>query len=369
MLRRFLVMSVATAALALSAGIGFLAADWPFLHRLWRLPAVTADWRAAVPTPLVTIDGGSSPFFPTAAAGERTVGEEALAEAEAWARAHESAALLVLHRGKVQLERYWQGLGRDARYPAQSLSASLLGLLYGRALADGRIGSLDTSVDRWIEEWRGEPRGAITLRQLLWNVSGLEPAAADGPLGLLGKAGRLRYGTEIARAALSFDLAHEPGTHFAVSPVDAQLLGIVLERASGESYPQVVAHSLWRPIGAGVAALSLDRRGGMAAVFDGLSVAPGDLLRLGALLADDGAVNGRQVLPPGWIHDMGRGSMPNPQFGLGVRALDGEGLLMAGDGRAVWVWPKDELVIVRLGPAVPGWDAPAMPDILRRNLH
>lgn len=366
MLRRLLVMFVAAGALIASAGIGFLAADWPFLHRLWQLPADTTEWRDAVRTPLAAFDGGGTPFFPVAGAGERTLDDAALAEATAWAEASGAVALLVLHRGKLQLEHYWQGYTRDTLYPVQSMSRSLLGLVYGRALAEGRIDSLDTRVDHWLDEWHGEARGAITLRQLLWNVSGLEVPALDGWAGRLGKGGRLRFGTEFERAALSFDLEHEPGTHFAVSPVDAQLLGVILERATGERYEDFVGRSLWQAIGAGVGEFNLDRRGGMAAVFDGLRAAPGDLLRLGALLVTDGVVAGRAVLPPGWTQEMTRGSVPNPHHGLDVWSLGGDGIMLAGDGRFIWASPADQLVIVRLGRATPGWDAGALPRILRR---
>ena len=368
MLRRLLLVIVAAGALMLSAGIGFLAADWPFLHRLWRLPADRAEWRVTVRAPVEAFDGGGSAFFPVATPGERTIESSALAQAESWAQAHDSVALLVLHRGRLQLERYWQGLSRDALYPVQGLSRSLLGVVYGCAISDGLVRSLDASVDHWLTEWRGERRGAITLRQLLQNVSGLETPALDSWVSLLGKGGRLQFGTESVRAALSFDLAHEPGTHFAVSPVDAQLLGIVLERASAERFPEVISQMLWRPIGAGVAGYGLDRRGGMAAVFDGLRAAPVDLLRVGALLVKDGVADGQQVLPQGWVREMARGSVPNPHYGLEAWQLEGGGLMMAGDGHAIWVWPDEQLVIVRLGRATPGWDAGTLPAILRGGL-
>lgn len=73
MLRRLLVVLVAAGALMLSAGIGLLAADWPFLHRLWQLPADKAQWRVALRTPVEGLDGGGSAFFPVATPDERTI--------------------------------------------------------------------------------------------------------------------------------------------------------------------------------------------------------------------------------------------------------------------------------------------------------
>ncbi|MGD9599444.1 MAG: serine hydrolase domain-containing protein [Steroidobacteraceae bacterium] len=369
MLRRLCVLLVASGALLLSAGIGLLSADWPFLHRVWQVPVDRADWRAVVPTPVATIDGGGSAFFPSATGDERTIDPAALADALAWAQSNGSAALLVLHADRLQLERYWQGLARDTLYPVLGASRSLLGVAFGFAEADGLIDSLDAPVERWLSGWRDEARGAITLRELLWNVSGLEVADATQWPGRLGRSGRLLYGTATERAALSFGSVHEAGTYFALSPVDAELLAIVLERASGVRYETYIARSLWRAIGAGVAGFSLDRRGGRAVAFDGLRAAPGDLLRLGALLANDGRVAGRAVLPPGWVADLSRGSMPNPEFGLDAWSFADHRLRLSGDGRVIWILPDDRLVIVRLGPATPGWDSADLPDIVRRGLH
>ena len=349
MLRRLLLVLVTSGALLVAAGVGLLAADWPFLDRLWR----------GAPLPSVAIDGGGGPFFPLAADAERTLDAVALDAAAREAEANGAVALLVLHHGRVQLERYWHGAGRDGLYPLAGLSRALLGVAYGRALDDGTVDSLEEPLERWLGEWEGQPRGRITLRQLLWNVSGLETPATRGGWARLGKGGRREFGTTFARTALSFRPAHEPGTHFAPSRVDAQLAAIVLARASGMSYTEYVEHALWQPMHGGRAEFTVDRRGGMAAAYDGLRATPGDVLRLGALLAAD----------RGWAGEMARGSIPNPRYGLQARLLGDDGLELAGDGRAVWVWPDVQLVVVRLGDATPGPDAGVLPGLLRRAVR
>lgn len=367
MLRRLLVITVAAGALMLSAGTGYLAADWPFLHRLWQLPAGQVAWREVVPAPFAAFDGGGSSFFPLAEEGRQTIDPGALAEAAAWAESHGSDALLVLHRGVLQLERYWRGVTRNSLYPVLGASRSLLGIACGRALAEGRIDSLDSPVGRWLDEWRDDPRGSITLRQLLWNVSGLEVPQVVRWTDLLGRGGRLLYGTDFERAALAFPQLHEAGTHFALSAVDAELLSLVIERATGMRYDRYIAQAVWAAVGAGRAEFALDRRGGRAAAFDGLRAAPGDLLRLGALLAGGQGLAARVSLPADWAAQMARGSVPNPQYGLDAWKISGRGLRLSGDGRAVWVFPDEQLVIVRLGDAVPGWDSMQLPDLLRRG--
>ncbi|HNR21801.1 MAG TPA: serine hydrolase domain-containing protein [Steroidobacteraceae bacterium] len=359
MLRRLSLVLVTSGALLVSAGIGVLAADWPFLHRLWQLPADVSGWRETVAVPTVTIAGSDAPYIPPAAPDPLGIDAALLEQAASQAEAEDSVALLVLHRGALLIERYWHGITRDTLYPLEGLTRALLGIAYGRALDDGSIESLDAPIEQWLPEWYGEPRGAITIRQLLWNVSGLETPAEEGWWGRLGKAGRLRFGTTFERTALSYRAAHEPGTRFELSRVDAQLAALVLERASDEDYAGFIERSVWQPARAGRAEFTLDRPHGAAAAFDGLRATPIDVLKIGALLA----------LDSGWAGEMARGSLPNPRYGLQASAVDGDGLLLSGDGRAVWVWPGEQLVIVRLGDAAPGWDASAWAQALRRSLH
>jgi CubicO group peptidase (beta-lactamase class C family) len=316
----------------------------------------------------------------------------------------------VLHRGRLQLERYWQGQGPDTPFSGRAMSRSLVGLVYGTAIADGRL-TLDDPVARHLDEWRGDPRGAITIRQLMQNVSGLREIELDSPLprpgagplefalALLRTAAsrntRLALGTDFGAAALSFPLEYEPGTRFALSNANSQLLGLVLERATGESFERYVERRLWVPLGGGVGEFYLDRSNGMPAVYCCFRATPRDWLRVGSLLASDGRFDGRQVLPRGWVGQMAHDtSTANPRYGLQVwsgRATRGRRSYVTGSlqgavphgedfitddivwmegggGRSIWAVPSQQLVIVRLGRASRTWDASVLPNTILRGL-
>jgi CubicO group peptidase (beta-lactamase class C family) len=133
----------------------------------------------------------------------------------------------------------------------------------------------------------------------------------------------------------------------------------------------------------------------MPAVYCCFRATPRDWLRVGSLLAHDGAFDGRQVLPRGWVRQMARStSTVNPLYGLQVwsgRATQGRrgyvtGSLQGGvphgedfvtddvvwmeggGGRSIWAVPSRQLVIVRLGRASPGWDASVLPNTILRGL-
>ncbi len=394
--------------------VGVVAADWPYLRRVVASARSSdrGEWPEELRAPVVRLDGGgSTTFFPTAAPGETTIDPAALDAAAQWAEAQDGVALLVLHRGRLQLERYWQGMRVDTLFPGGAMSHSLLGLVFGAAVADGRL-ALDDPASKFLDEWRGDPRGAITIRQLLQNVSGLAETRADPPdatpgAGPLARAvallrvatrreTRLAFGADAGAAALSFPLEHEPGGRFARSDVNSQLLGLILERATGTDLERYVEQRLWAPLGAGVGEFRLDRAQGMPVLSGGFRATPRDWLRFGALLVDDGVSAGRALLPRGWIARMARDtSIVNPRYGLQVwsgRAMAGrrdnlgastqagvtrgENFLAddiiwmdGGGGRSLWAIPSQQLVILHLGRAAQAWDGSVLPNTILRGLR
>jgi CubicO group peptidase (beta-lactamase class C family) len=409
--RRILIVLALVLLVGLSGVVGIVAADWPFWQRMLRLAQLpdSGEWPESFYQPVSRIEGAGRAFFPAAAPGATSIDPAALEAAERWAGEHESVALLVLHRGVMQLERYWQGMGPDQLFSGRAMSRSLIGLVYGFAVDEGRL-DLEDPVERFLDEWRGEPRGRITIRQLMQNVSGLEevplsaleaPQHASTPLrlaylarGFLGKNARLALGSDFASVALDFGLAYPPGTRFALSNANSQLLGLILERATGEPFERYVEQRLWRRVATGPGEFYMDRARGMPAVYCCFRASPRDFLRLGALLTSDGRAGDEQVLPPGWIQQMRATSRANPLYGLqiwtgrapaGVReyatgsgrgVAHGEAYLTddmiwmeGGGGRTIWAMPAEQLVIVRLGRASPGWDASVLPNTILRGLR
>ncbi len=418
-LRRVMLVATMVLLVSVSGIVGVVAADWPFWKRVIALAQLNdgGEWPESFYTPVARIQGPNGAFFPTAAPEQRSISPEALQAAADWAGANNTVALLVLHRGRVQLERYWQGMTADQFFSGRAMSRSIIGFAYGLAVADGKL-RLDDKAGQYLEEWRGDARGNITIRQLLLNQSGLEelsPNAVQVPpdagalerllafgAGAFSKNTRLALGTDFGAAALSFELAHEPGGRFAFSNANAQVLGVILERATGEDFERYFEQRLWRPLGAGSGEFYLDRERGMPAVYCCFRATPRDFLRLGALLVSDGVAEpvlgtdgaATQVLPAGWVAQMTGTSPINPLYGMqiwsgraqaGMREyMTGSGMgirhgeayvaddviwMEGGGGRMLWAIPSQQLVIVRLGRTSRNWDPSVLPNTLLRGIR
>lgn len=371
------------------------AQDHLFWRRFLAAPSGTFARNWSWYAPSEPVIGALQPFFPTAAQGERTIDAAALDAAADYAFARSTTVLYVLHRGRLQLARFAPGHHHESFVSGRSMTKSLAGMLAGIALAEGKLRSLDDPLGQYLQEWRDDPRGRITLRQLLHNVSGLEvPPPVRDPAN---KEIRLIDGTDVRSAALAFELIRTPGEAFAHANVNTQLLALAIEHATGERYAQYLSRRLWQPLGASRAALRLDAFDGRSLAFCCSQTAPSDWLRLGALLLADGrGPGGERILPPGWVSEMRRGSRANPNYGLHLWVgtpftprrpylpdlpqvpanvhseafaaldlfyLDGGGKLR------VWIVPSRELVVVRLGeePREP-FDEAFIPNTIIRGI-
>jgi CubicO group peptidase (beta-lactamase class C family) len=240
-------------------------------------------------------------------------------------------------------------------------------------------------VARFLPEWADEPRGHITLRQLLEDTSGLETGGdtrgllyrspwqdlARLPAFATAKGVRLLLGNDFAGTALRFDLEHEPGGFYNASPANPQLAALILERVTGIPFERYVEERVWRAAGAGHAELSLDRRAGMPAAHCCWRATGPDMSRVLSLLATGGESGGRQVLPAAWVQEMARASRVNAGSGMQLsrQIIDSMTTLSGGDehGNMFWVIPERAIAIVNIvNPE--GASPPELPGLLLRAL-
>jgi len=362
--------------LSLVIGFGYLSFDYwqdpPYWRRWWDLITHPQPDRMNF-SPTVAIQSGRSQFLPRAMPGEETISIAALDDAQAWAEAQSSFALLVVHRGKLQREWYRKGWKRNRLTQSQSMMKTMTAMMLGLSIEDGFIESVDDPVSRYLPEWADDPRGQISLKNLLVMSSGLaqyrftlNPFARDSSFRFLNSSDR-------GPVVLASSLAWEPGSRFDYNDVNAQLAGMIIERAAGQAYADYLRERLWGPMGGQYAELWLDRKDGMAMTACCLLASPLDWAKVGVMMKDGGYFNEQQVVPEQWLEEMLRPSEQYPGYGyftwlgkgLNEKAPPKQSrdyqreedflaedlfLLLGYGGQRVYVSRELDLVVVRLGP-------------------
>jgi CubicO group peptidase (beta-lactamase class C family) len=219
--------------------------------------------------------------------------------------------LVVLHKGSIVLERYANGMTQRSPHILMSVSKSMLGLLAGILVGHGVLKPSDL-VTAVLPELKATAWAGASIMQLLDMRTGVafneDYLATSGPIIAYRKAGGWN---PLAPGEQATDLrgylkdlretdAPHGGRYWYVSP-NTDLLGWVIERASGKRYADLMSELLWQPMGAADNAyITVDRLGAPRAA-GGICATTRDLARIGQLLVEGGAWRARQVVPSSWI--------------------------------------------------------------------
>jgi len=339
--------------------------------------------------PQETVKGGRGAPLPVVDPEARTISTQALADALKIARDTRSMSLIVLRNGKVELDWYAPGYSEASRSSPASMMKPVMAMVMGAVIARGDIRSVDDPVGRYITEWKDDPRGAITIRQVLEMNTGL---AFDGSGSSRGAD--LSLGVDLAGVVLGTAMGGEADRGFQYNNAVSQLGGLIIERATGKRYAQVLSETIWGPIGARDAGVWLDRPGGMPRTFCCLLATARDWARVGELIRNDGKVGRRQVLPAAWLAAMTAPSPGYANFGFQMwRAspyepsrtygpkialkVPAKEPFLAPDmvyfdgagGQRVYVSKATGLTIIRIGTGLGPWEDAGLPNAIVRGLR
>jgi CubicO group peptidase (beta-lactamase class C family) len=286
----------------------------------------------------------------------------------------ETRAVVVMHGGEVVAERYAEGYGRQTRFLGWSMSKTVTAVMIGMLVSDGRL-HLDRSppIPRW--QRAGDPRGEITLRQLLQMRSGLQheekadPVYTSAEVRMMFLDGR----DDQSSWAEAQPLEHEPGRQFEYSTPTAAILSDVVARVvapdgNAAQRQQAVSEFLHSRVSVPLRMPSLTAEYDRAGTMMGGSMVWADArdwARFGEFLRHKGSVRGAQIVPRGWIEFMTAPSPRAPDYGAmtwlnrdsgGDREVlfpeQGPKSLFAAVGHLgqyVLVSPEQKLTVVRLG--------------------
>jgi CubicO group peptidase (beta-lactamase class C family) len=286
-------------------------------------------------------------------------------------------AFIVIQDDAILLEKYYNGAGRDTLMTSFSVAKSFDTALIGAAIEDGFINSIDDPITNYLPELaeRDSRFNEITIRHLMLMASGLDYQELRP--GIFNSDDVITtYYLDQREAALSFtEILDPPGQYFRYNKYHPQLLGLILERATGLPVAQYLEQTIWQPIGMEYdGSWSLDSdESGFEKMETGVNAAAIDFAKFGRLYLESGNWEGDQVLPAEWVAEstqvdpaLQQAAYYPDDFGqLIFKELDGyykymwygffrgeEGydFMAEGDrGQFIFVSPEKRLIIIRNG--------------------
>ncbi|MBW8723955.1 MAG: serine hydrolase [Inquilinus limosus] len=300
-------------------------------------------------------------------------------------------AVLVVRHGRLVYERYFAGedqrwgqpLGRIAhdaatRHDLRSITKSVTALLVGIAVDTGWIKDIDAPVLSLLPQYadlRSPEKDRITLRHLLTMSSGLA-WSEDLPYSDPRNSERLMSDApDPYRYVLEQPFATTPGERWVYSGGSTALLSAVLQQVSGRSLEVMAREMLFAPLGIDDVEWVRYPNGDPVAA-SGLRLRPRDIAKIGRLVLDRGAWQGKQIVSAGWIAQSTTRQIAAEdqidygfQWWLGHSQVDGRELRWSagvgwGGQRLFLVPDRDLLVVVTAGL----YDQPDEQDALGRTV-
>jgi CubicO group peptidase (beta-lactamase class C family) len=288
---------------------------WSFQHLRELIPTARISRGAGQPRRLPRAEVDLSGIRFNSGDRDLTVGEM-LAESY-------TDGFLVLHRGRIVTEQYFNGMREDTPHLLMSVSKSVVSTVAG-ILADRGLLDVAARVELVVPELTGTSFEGATVRDLLDMRAGTHfDETYDNPEADVRTYERVylwRPDTAEARPADAlayYATLHNDGPHggaFRYRSILTDVLGWVLERAGGARLHELIAGLIWQPMGAEFdAEITVDAHGN-AMADGGISATLRDLGRFGLQFTGAPQRSARSGLVPGrWISDTITGAPDGPE--------------------------------------------------------
>ena len=271
---------------------------------------------------------------------------------------NQSVAFVLLRNDSVVAEKYWNHSDTSIS-GSFSMAKTIVSILTGVALKEGKIKSLDQKVGDFLPDFNSDGKEKITIRHLLSMSAGTDwDESYNSPFSITTEA---YFGKDLKKTMSTVKAQDEPGKVFRYKSGETQLLGMVVEKAVGKSLSQYAEEKLWKPMHATKPALwSVDNPDGIEKCYCCFNATARDFARFGLLYLHKGNWLGTQIVDTSFVEEsivpaplLDEDGKPLDHYGLKwwIAKVEGEEVFyMRGIlGQYVCVIPSKHMVFVRLG--------------------
>ncbi len=274
---------------------------------------------------------------------------------EKFLKDHKTVAFIVIHNDTIKYEKYLNGYQKNSVVPSFSIAKSITSILIGCAIDDNYIKSIKEPVTNYLPDLKNNGFDKVTIENLLQMTSGLK--FNESYFNPFGHAAKFYYGRNLEKLSLKLKLKQEPNNNTDYVSGNTQLLGLVLIKAlKGKTISQYLEEKIWEQIGMEYdATWSIDnKKNGVEKTFCCINARAIDFAKIGRLYLNKGDWDGNQIISKNWVDnstklDSLNGSDLGYQYQWWIPNKKGDFMAEGILGQFIFVSPKENLIIVRLG--------------------
>ncbi|MDX9908223.1 MAG: serine hydrolase [Mariniphaga sp.] len=271
---------------------------------------------------------------------------------------------LFIKNDTIRYENYWRGQEEDIQHISWSMAKSYLSALFGIAMEEGFIKSIDQTVDEYIPELKGSGYEGVKIKDVLQMSSGVkfDETYSDPESDINRYWGGFVSGESQDEFAGTLINETPPGTYNKYVSIDTHVLGMILVKATGRSLTDYLQEKIWKPLGAEFDAYWIADGIGMEMANGGLNACLRDYAKLGRLYLNKGNWNGKQIVPQAWCEasispteehlQPGSKNSSDPGIGYGyqwwiVDGNEGEFMAIGVFNQHIYINPATKTIIVK----------------------
>ena len=209
-------------------------------------------------------------------------------------------AFLVIQDGKLLYEKYYDGYTKDSISGSFSAAKSIVSMLVGIGVSEGKIKSLDEPVGNYVAHFKEGGLAKIKIKDLLTMSSGT--SYKEGDASYMGLAAKLYYADDEDYVVNLMEAKEPAGVDWEYRSSDTQVLGLLVEKAFGKNISELTSEYFMKPMGAESDAkwlLDGDRKHEKAfCCFNGVAR---DYARFGELILTNGKWKDKQLVPESYM--------------------------------------------------------------------
>ena len=263
-------------------------------------------------------------------------------------------SFLVIKNDSILFEKYYDGYDQNSLSNSFSVAKSIVTSMMGKAIMEGKIKGLDQPVSDYFEEYKEGLASELTVGDLAKMSSGMK--WSEKYYNVINITSESYFTKDLRSVILRQKIIDKPGQGFRYSSGDTQLLGMVIEKATGVSLSEYLTEKFWKPMGAENNALwQIDSENyGMEKAYCCIAGTARDFARFGKLYINKGKWNDEVILDSSFVELSIQPSFEDsPYYGYGWWLYDYEGkkvFTMNGHrGQFIISFPEENIIIARQG--------------------